>query len=181
MLRLRCPTSPRRRRARRSLRKVPAIASPVSDLLLAHGPAVVFAWAFIVQVGLPAPAVPMLLGAGALSGAGRMDFAMAVAAALSATLGADALWYSLGRSYGTRVLGILCHFSLNPDSAVRHAKERFAAHRLRYLVVAKFLPGVNPLAASLAGAVPIRSGSFLLYDAAGALLWAGVWITLGYL
>jgi membrane protein DedA with SNARE-associated domain/rhodanese-related sulfurtransferase len=155
--------------------------SPVPDLLVAHGLAVVFAWAFAVQAGVPAPAVPMLLGAGALSGAGRMDFAMAVVAAMSATLGADVLWYSLGRAYGTRVLGTLCRFSLNPDSAIRHAKERFAAHRLRYLVLAKFLPGVNPLAASLAGAVPIRSGSFLLYDAAGALLWAGVWITLGYL
>ena len=151
------------------------------DLLVQYGVVVVFAWAFAVQAGLPAPAVPMLLGAGALSGVGRMDFAMAVAAAVTATVGADVLWYLLGRSHGTRVLGTLCRFSLNPDSAIRHAKERFAAHRLRYLILAKFLPGVNPLAAGLAGAVPIRPGSFLRYDAAGALLWAGVWITLGYL
>jgi hypothetical protein len=53
--------------------------------------------------------------------------------------------------------------------------------RLRYLVLAKFLPGVDRLAAGLAGAVPIRSLSFLLYAAAGTLLWAGAWIRLGYL
>jgi len=40
---------------------------------------------------------------------------------------------------------------------------------------------VNPLAAGLAGAVPIRLERFLLYAAAGSLLWAGAWITLGYL
>jgi rhodanese-related sulfurtransferase len=79
------------------------------------------------------------------------------------------------------VLGILCRFSQDPDSLIRHAKERFAAHRVRYLVVAKFLPGVNPLAAGLAGAVPIRPAAFLLHAAFGALLWAGAWITLGYL
>jgi len=106
---------------------------------------------------------------------------LAVAAAMAATLSADVLWYSLGRSYGARALGMLSRFSLDPDSLTRHAKERFAAHRLRYVVLAKFLPGVNPLAAGLAGAVPIRLDRFLLYAAAGALLWAGAWITLGYL
>src|SRR5262245_48921660 len=89
--------------------------SPVPDLLLQHGLAVVFAWACAVQAGVPAPAVPMLLGAGALSGAGRMDLALAVAAAMAATPGADVLWYALGRSHGTRVLGVLCRFALDPE------------------------------------------------------------------
>src|SRR5207247_6695987 len=44
-----------------------------------------------------------------------------------------------------------------------------------------FLPGVTPLAAGLAGVVGLRPASFLLYAAAGALLWAGAWIMLGYL
>jgi len=134
----------------------------VPDLLIEHGVAVVFAWAFVVQAGVPAPAIPMLLGAGALSGSGRMHVVLAVAAAMAATLSADVLWYSLGRSYGARALGMLSRFSLDPDSLIRHAKERFAAHRLRYVVLAKFLPGVNPLAAGLAGAVPIRLDRFLL-------------------
>src|SRR5215470_9608870 len=155
--------------------------SPVPDLLMQHGLAVVFAWAFAVQAGVPAPAVPMLLGAGALSGSGRMDLALAVTAAMTATVGADMLWYSLGRFHGAQVLGMLGRFSLDPDSLIRHAKERFVAHRLRYLIMAKFLPGVNPLAAGLAGAVPIRPDRFLLYAAVGSLLWAGAWITLGYL
>ena len=45
---------------------------------------------------------------------------------------------------------ILCRFSLDPDSLIRHDKERFAAHRVRYLIVAKFLPSVNLLAAGVA-------------------------------
>src|SRR5207244_12075438 len=76
----------------------------VPDLLIEHGVAVVFAWAFVVQAGVPAPAIPMLLGAGALSGSGRLHVVLAVAAALAATPSADVLWYSLGRSYGARAL-----------------------------------------------------------------------------
>lgn len=157
------------------------MASAPADLLTQYGLAVIFVWAFAVQAGAPAPAVPMLLGAGALSGAGRMHLGLAIAAAVAATIAADVVWYSLGRSHGTRVLEVLCRFSLDPDSLIRHAKERFVAHRLRYLVLAKFLPGVNPLAAGLAGAVPIRLVRFALYAAAGALLWAGAWMVVGYL
>ncbi len=154
--------------------------TPIPDLLVQYGVVVLFAWAFAVQAGLPAPAIPMLLGAGVLSGSGRMNLAVAVGAAMVATLSADVLWYALGRSLGMRALGALCRFSLDPDSLIRDAKGRFLAHRMRYLVVAKFLPGLNPLAAGLAGVVSIRPERFLLYAGAGALLWAGVWITLGY-
>src|SRR5215471_3844185 len=95
------------------------------DILVHYGAVVLFAWAFAVQAGLPLPAVPMLVGAGALSGTGHMNLA--------------------------RALGALCRFSLDPDSLIRDAKHRFLAHRMRYVVLAKFLPGVNPLAAGLAG------------------------------
>jgi len=155
--------------------------APAPDLLARYGTAVVFGWAFAVQAGVPAPAVPMLLGAGALSGSGHMDLALSIVAAMTATLGADVLWYALGRAYGLRVFETLCRFSLDPDLIIRHAKERFAAHRARYLIVAKFLPGVNPLAAGLAGVVALRMDVFLFYAAAGALLWAGSWIIVGYL
>jgi membrane protein DedA with SNARE-associated domain len=155
--------------------------APAPDLLAQHGVAVLVAWAFAVQAGVPVPADPILVGAGVLSRTGRMNLAIAVAAATAATLGADVLWYSLGRAYGTRVLEILCRFSQNTDSLIRHAKERFATHGVRYLIIAKFLPGVNPLTASLAGVVPIRPDRFLLHAAAGSVLWAGAWIMLGYL
>jgi membrane protein DedA with SNARE-associated domain/rhodanese-related sulfurtransferase len=155
--------------------------APAPDLLARYGAAVVFGWAFAVQAGVPAPAVPMLLGAGVLSGSGHMDLALSIVAAMTATLGADVLWYALGRAYGLRVFETLFRFSLDPDLLIRHAKERFAAHRARYLIVAKFLPGVNPLAAGLAGVVALRMDVFLFYAAAGALLWAGAWIMVGYL
>jgi membrane protein DedA with SNARE-associated domain/rhodanese-related sulfurtransferase len=151
------------------------------DLLAQYGVVLVFAWVFAVQAGMPIPAGPMLLGAGALSGSGQMNLPLSVGAAIAAALGADVIWYSLGRSQGTRLLETLCRFSMNPDSVVRDAKERFIAHGVRYVVLAKFLPGVNPLAAGLAGTVPIRLERFLLYASTGALLWAGAWITLGYL
>jgi hypothetical protein len=63
----------------------------------------------------------MLLGAGALSGTGQMNLALAVATAIAATLAADVIWYTLGVFVGARVLEVLARLSLDPDSFVRHA------------------------------------------------------------
>src|SRR2546430_7902073 len=98
----------------------------VPDLLIEHGVAVVFAWAFVVQAGVPAPAIPMLLGAGALSGSGRMHVVLAVAAAMAAPPSARGLWYSLGRPYGARALRLLSRVSLEQDFLIRGAPEGFA-------------------------------------------------------
>jgi len=155
--------------------------APVPDLLVQYGAVVVFVWTFAVQAGVPAPAVPMLVGAGALAGSGHINFPLLVGTATVAALSADLLWYRLGCFHGAQVLATLCRFSLDPDSLIRHAKEKFAAHRARYVIIAKFLPGVNPLAAGLAGTTGIRADRFLVYAAVGSVVWAGVWITLGYL
>ena len=75
----------------------------MADLLVQDGVVLVFAWVFAVQAGTPIPAGPMLLGVGALSGSGQMNLALELGAAIAAALGADVLWYSLGRSQGTRL------------------------------------------------------------------------------
>ena len=153
---------------------------PIADLLRQYGVGLLFVWAFAVQAGMPAPAIPVLLAGGALSGSGP-GLAVTIGAAVAATLGADILWYWLGRTHGPRVLAILVRISLRADSLVRAAKEQFAAHGARYLILAKFLPGINPLASGIAGAFRMRPEKFILYAATGAVAWAGAWITLGYL
>jgi len=153
---------------------------PVAELLREYGVVILFVWAFLVQAGMPAPAVPVLLGAGAISGSG-LGLAGTIGAGVAATVGADILWYWLGRAHGARVLAILCKISLKADSLARLAKERFAAHGARYLILAKFLPGVNPLVSGVAGAFRTPPSHFLFYSAIGALAWAGAWITLGFL
>lgn len=140
-----------------------------------------FGWVFADQAGVPVPVVPLLLGAGALAGGHELSLPMSLALAVSASLLADLLWYAVGRRRGTRALGVLCRITLEPDSCVRRAQDLFRRHGLRSLVIAKFLPAVNPLAARLAGVVGIGLGRFVLYELGCAAVWAGTWIGLGYL
>jgi membrane protein DedA with SNARE-associated domain len=150
------------------------------ETILQYGWPILFAWVFADQAGIPVPVVPLLLGAGALAGVQRLSLSLAIALAVAATLLADLAWYALGRRHGARALGVLCRITLEPDSCVRRAQQLFLQHRLRALLIAKFLPGVNPLAAGLAGAVGVGLARFLAYDLGSAVVWAGTWTVLGY-
>ena len=150
------------------------------DLLPMHGELVIFAWSFLVQLGLPLPALPMLLGAGALAGLGQMSLPAALMTAVGATLLADTIWYTVGRLRGSCILEMFVRFSLAHEASIRRAKHLFFTHRVWCLIVAKFLPGINPLAAGLAGIFAMAPAEFFMDDAAGALLWAGAWMATGY-
>lgn len=155
--------------------------SDLIDFVVRHGPAVLFGWVLVDQAGVPLPAVPLLLVVGGLAGAGRLSLSLAIGAAVAGSLAADLLWYTFGRRRGASVLGILCRITLEPDSCVRRVEDLFVAYRLRSLLIAKFLPGLNPLAAALSGVVKVPLGLFLLCEVAGALVWSAAWTGLGYL
>lgn len=138
-----------------------------------HGYVVLLVWVFAEQVGLPVPSLPILLAAGALAGAGKMSYGAAVALSVVAAVTSDIMWYQIGRRRGIKVLQLLCRISLEPDSCVRNTENVFAKHGVRSLLVAKFIPGLNTAAPPLAGVVGMVFGRFLLFDALGALLWAG--------
>jgi len=150
------------------------------EFLLHHGYALLLAWVFAEQIGLPLPSMPLLLAAGALAGTGHLSLFASLVYVVFAAVAADSIWYYLGRRKGIRVLQLLCKISLEPDSCVRRTEGVFAKRGARSLLVAKFLPGLSTVAPPLAGVFHMRVGRFLLYDAAGSVLWAGTFLGLGF-
>jgi membrane protein DedA with SNARE-associated domain len=151
------------------------------QFLARHGYSVVFVWVFGEQLGLPVPAVPLLLAAGALAGSGQMNLLAVAALALVAAMASDSLWFQLGRRNGIKVLQLLCRISLEPDSCVRRTEGAFEKHGAKSLLIAKFVPGLNAAAPPLAGIFHMSPARFLLFDALGAALWVGTFTGLGYL
>ncbi|HEX4544763.1 MAG TPA: VTT domain-containing protein [Candidatus Acidoferrum sp.] len=150
------------------------------EFLLHHGYALLLGWVFAEQVGLPLPSMPLLLAAGALAGTGRMSFLASLFYVMLAAVTADSIWYQLGRRKGIKILQLLCKISLQPDSCVRRTEGVFARQGAPSLILAKFLPGLGTVAPPLAGIFHMRARRFLLFDALGALLWAGTFLGIGY-
>jgi len=150
-----------------------------ADFLIRHGYAVLFGWVLLEQMGLPIPAAPLLIAAGALARAGKMNLTFAVALAFVAVILADLFWYSLGRYRGGRILKLLCRISLEPDSCVRRTENVFVRRGVHALLVAKFVPGLNTAAPSLAGIFRMPVRRFMVYDSLGALFWVVTVTSLG--
>ena len=150
------------------------------EFLLHHGYVVLLGWVFAEQIGLPLPSMPLLLAAGALAGTGNLSLFAALFYAVFAAVAADFIWYQLGRRKGIRILQLLCKISLEPDSCVRRTEGLFSKQGARSLLLAKFIPGLSTVAPPLAGVFHMRARRFLLFDAAGALLWAGSFLGIGY-
>ena len=145
-----------------------------------YGLPLVFANVFLEQLGLPIPAIPTLVAAGALAAEGKLSGPVLILLAIVASLLADAVWFLLGRKHGYRILKTVCGISLSPDSCVRQTESLFERHGLRSLLFAKFVPGFSTVAPPLAGAVGAGFAPFLLFDGGGALLWAGSGLLAGH-
>ncbi len=151
----------------------------LTALVLRHGVGFVFLNVLLEQLGIPVPAVPTLLVAGALAADGKLPFGKLLAAAFLASVAADTAWFLLGRRYGQKILKTLCKLSLSPDSCVRQTEGLFDTWGLTSLLFAKFVPGYSTVAPPLAGAAGATLPRFLVFTSGGTLLWAGTSLTLG--
>lgn len=145
----------------------------VQLLIVQYGLALVFANVLLDQLGIPIPAVPVLMVAGAFAADGRLAAPEVFVLSVIATLMADSAWYLAGRRYGNRVMKTLCRVSLTPDLCVSQTQTTFERWGVNALLVAKFIPGLAVIAPPLAGATGIGWLRFLLYSALGASLWVG--------
>lgn len=156
----------------------------MNDLLATmgrHGYALTFAVLLAETVGLPFPASIALVAAGAAIASHTLSPAGVLLAALLALMVGDTWQFWLGRYTGWALLGFLCRLSMNPETCMLRSAESFYKRGKTTLLVAKFIPGVNTMAAPLAGSMKMPFGQFLRLDFAGALLYTGTYVLVGYL
>src|SRR5262245_53785881 len=139
-----------------------------TQFLIRHGLPLVFAAVLVEQMGLPIPAPPLLLAAGALSATGQFNLFLVIILMASACLIASVSWFYLGRYRGNLFLGFLCRISLEPDSCVRRAQNVFTRYGLPGIAIAKFIPGMSTVAPPLAGMSGVHVAKFILADGIGS-------------
>jgi membrane protein DedA with SNARE-associated domain/rhodanese-related sulfurtransferase len=141
----------------------------------------VFVNVLLQQLGLPIPAVPTMMVAGALAASGHMNGLAAFALSVCASLVADVVWFWAGRRYGYPVLRFLCRVSLSPDTCVRQTEGIFERWGFYSVVLSKFVPGFSTVAPPIAGALRMSLGGFVMASIASAALWVGAAMGTGYL
>jgi membrane protein DedA with SNARE-associated domain len=150
-------------------------------LMARHGYALTFGVLLAESIGLPFPAAIALVAGGATVAAHALRGPYLLLAAVMALLLGDIVQFWLGRYMGWALLGFLCRVSINPETCILRSAESFYKRGKITLVIAKFIPGVNTMAAPLAGSMKMRFWQFLRLDFLGSLVYAVTYLSVGYL
>ena len=142
-------------------------AELLMGLFIAYGYWIVFTAILLDNAGLPIPGELLLLAFGMVAKDGHLDPLIGLAVAATAALVGDSLGYWLGRLGGTR---LLARIGRAPRFKPGHVS----------LVFGRFVIGARMLLAPLAGVNRMTFPRFAACDALGCLIWAGVFILIGY-
>jgi|SRR4051812_6316109 membrane protein DedA with SNARE-associated domain len=150
------------------------------DLFARYGYAVVFGGVFLENTGLPVPGETALLAGAALAHFGQLSLTRVILVAIAgATLG-DNLGFFIGRNGGRRLADRHgWRIGLTPERLTDFDRF-FERHGPKTVFAARFITGLRVVGAVLAGGSGMKWPVFLLYNAAGAVVWCTTVAFAGY-
>ncbi|MDT0200337.1 DedA family protein [Nocardioides sp. AE5] len=136
---------------------------------------------FIETFFPPIPSEAVLPGAGFLAYEGRMNFALAWAAAtLGGLVGAWA-WYGVGAAIGRdRTRALIGAIPLMKHEDFDKSEEFFQRYGVMAVLLGRCVPLVRSFISLPAGVERMPLGTFTTYTVIGTGVWNGIWIGLGY-
>jgi membrane protein DedA with SNARE-associated domain len=140
----------------------------------------IFALLVLGIVGLPVPDETLLTLVGYFLYRGKLNVAPALAAALLGSACGITLSYVLGRTTGYYLLhrfGPRVHVTPDKVDRVHRWFKKFGGLTLTF---GYYVPGIRHLTAYVAGASKLEYPVFAAFAYAGAVLWTGTFISLGY-
>jgi membrane protein DedA with SNARE-associated domain len=152
----------------------------INDWIANYGYAGIFALLMLGIVGLPVPDETLLTFAGYLIWRGQLRLAPTAAAALAGSICGITISYTLGRLTGYFLIekyGSKLHIRMERVHQVHDWFRRLGRFTLTF---GYFVPGVRHLTAYVAGASELETPVFAVFAYAGAVLWTGSFLTLGY-
>jgi membrane protein DedA with SNARE-associated domain len=145
-----------------------------------YGYAALFACLMFGIAGLPIPDETILVFCGYLIATGRMQPALAFATGLAGAMAGITLSYWIGRTAGHAVVeryGRFLHVTPRDLDRVHSWFDRFGNW---LLTIGYFIPGVRHFTALVAGISRLEMKTFAAFAYAGAAIWVGTFLTLGY-
>lgn len=147
-----------------------------SSAVSTWGGAVVFGNVLLTRLGVPIPAVPVLLFAGSAIAAGTLSFWPVLCAAVLGALIGDGLWFTAGRLYGRRLIGVLAQLLPALDARVEQARSMFERFGVPLVSISKFVPGLALITPPLMGTTAVDARIYAIWDLTGAMAWAAFWL-----
>jgi membrane protein DedA with SNARE-associated domain len=135
----------------------------------------------IEDFGIPVPGETILIAASVYAGTGRLNVVVVGLTGFAAAVLGDNIGFAIGH-YGGRALVLRWgHHVRLTEERLDQAQAFFHRHGAWIITVARFVEVLRQANGIVAGITGLRWWRFLAFNALGAALWVGTWVSLGYL
>jgi membrane protein DedA with SNARE-associated domain len=158
---------------------LPGPLAELAPLLDRYGYVALAGLVSVESFGVPVPAQTLLIVAGIYAGDGRLNVVLVGLIAWAAAVTGDSIGYWIGRAGGRRLVLRAGRYVMLTEKRLSKAEGFFQRHGGKVVAVARFIDGLRQFNGVVAGVVSMAWWRFLAFNALGALLWAGLWATVG--
>ncbi len=145
----------------------------IDGWLESYGYLVVFLLVMLESIGVPVPGETALIGAALYAGStGKLEIWGVIAVAIAGAIVGDNIGFSIGRYGGARLLLRHGHKIGLHEGRLKIGIWLFRRHGGKVVFWGRFVSILRTYAAFLAGTNQMAWGRFLVFNAAGAVVWA---------
>ncbi|MBV2153046.1 DedA family protein [Kitasatospora sp. SUK 42] len=159
---------------------LPGALAGLAPLLDHYGYLAVALLVLLDNCGIPVPGQTILVLASVYAGSGHLDFAAVLLIAAGAAALGNSLGYLIGHTGGRAFVHRWGRYVLLTEARIERADAFFARNGGKVVTVARFVDGLRQYNGVIAGTIGMPWRPFLLFNLLGAVLWTGVWGTVGY-
>lgn len=152
----------------------------VTDQLIAHGLLLLFLLVAMESAGVPLPGETALIAAGVLASQGHYSIVAVIAVAALAAIVGDNAGYWIGRKGGRALLRKTPIVSGYFEKALPPSERFFQRHGAKTVFFGRFIAILRVTAAWIAGISHMPWWRFLVWNAAGGIVWAVLVGTVAY-
>ena len=158
------------------------LGSNLDSLLATYGYLAVFVFVGVEGIGIPIPGEAMLVTAAIYAGTtGRLSIVGVIAASSAGAIVGNNIGYLIGRTGGYRLLRRYGRCIGLEENRLRLGQYFFDKHGSKVVFFGRFIAVLRILAAFLAGVNRMHWRPFLVFNAAGGIIWSTIYGVAAYL
>ena len=158
---------------------LPGFLGSLAPLLNHYGYLAVGGLVLVEDFGVPAPGETILIAAAVYAGAGQLNVVAVALVAFTAAVMGDNIGFAIGHFGGRPLAERLGRYVFLTPARLDKAESFFTRHGGKVVVIARFVEGLRQANGIIAGIAGMHWAKFLAFNAIGAALWVGLWVTLG--
>ena len=151
-------------------------ASNLDSLLATYGYLAVFIFVGVESLGIPVPGETMLVTAAIYAGTtGRLSIFWVIVASSAGAIVGDNIGYAIGRTGGYRLLKRYGRYIRLDENRLRLGQYLFRKQGPKVVFFGRFVSVLRIFAAFLAGVNRMHWRLFLIFNAAGGIVWSTIY------